>query len=128
MTAWDKISRVVLTENDVIAEPEVATIMQNAGKKAYEKFAHSLIVEQHRPMQSVKLYARKIEIISVDTVEKEVDISPFVISVLIDLKKDESKINTITIIPDFNGPSAFLVIICHIRSKTPLTQISAMPS
>ena len=57
------MSSVVFTEKDVIVPPEVATIIQKAGKKAYVKSAHSLTVEQHNAMQSVNLTARKTAII-----------------------------------------------------------------
>ena len=114
----------MFTENEVIAPPAVATIMQNTGKKAKEKLEHSFIVEQHNPIQSVKLYVRKIEIINVDTVENVVDKSLLFISELKDLKNDASRINTITIVPAFKGPSDCLIITFHICSNTRLMDIS----
>ena len=58
-----RIKSVVFTEKDVIVPPEVATIMQNAGKNAKVKSAHNFTVEQQRPMQSVRLVIRKTEMI-----------------------------------------------------------------
>ena len=65
----------MLTEKDVIAEPEVATIMQNAGKNAKEKFAHSSMVEQQSAKQSVSEYTRNTETMRVESVENTDDIS-----------------------------------------------------
>ena len=92
--------------------------MQKAGKKAKEKLEQSFIVEQQSPIQSVKLYVRNMEIISVDTVENVVEISLLLISELNDLKKDARRINTMTSIPDFKGPSVLFRTIFQICSNT----------
>ena len=45
LSACDKTSKLAFTENDVIAPPLEAQIIQNAGKNAYVKSAQSFIVE-----------------------------------------------------------------------------------
>lgn len=103
-----------MTEKDVIVPPDVATIIQKAGKKANVKSAHSFTVEQHRAMHSVSLVTRNTERIRLVIVSKNSSVEFLFREKPRDLKREENNIKDITMIPDLIGPSDFLLIIDNI--------------